>query len=312
MKEPRTKSLLSTPLLVTVILAALPLMAIFTHHLFQQHLVAEAPPPADFGSGTMFDQIASRYDFINGVLALRMDVGWRDQMVQAVKRGVVSSQQATKNPKLLDVATGTADVALRLAKQIEKSTVLGLDPSNGMLDIGRAKIHNLGMDDQVQLQWADARDLTLFAPHEDAEQLFDGATMAFGIRNVPERNVALCQIHSLLKDNAPFCILEFSEPSAEFGVLGMAARVFIRHVVPIVGGILSGKPREYLHLQNSIKDFPTPPEFARLMENLECGDQGRGHFAVEEIVQMNFGSVQLYITRAVTRETTATEDNEEL
>ena len=87
--------------------------------------------------------------------------------------------------------------------------------------------------------------------------------------------------------------------SITVGLLGALARLFIRYVVPVVGGVLSGKPREYLHLQNSIKDFPSPPEFGKLLENLSCGESGNGHFDVDEIVQMNFGSVQLYVATAV-------------
>jgi ubiquinone/menaquinone biosynthesis C-methylase UbiE len=78
--------------------------------------------------------------------------------------------------------------------------------------------------------------------------------------------------------------------------MGYFAKLFIRHVVPIVGGILSGKPKEYLHLQNSIKDFPTPQNFVKLMEGLSCGKEGKGRFRVDELKQLNFGSVQLYVT----------------
>ena len=85
--------------------------------------------------------------------------------------------------------------------------------------------------------------------------------------------------------------------------MGFLARLFIRHVVPVIGGIVSGAPREYLHLQNSIQDFPSPPEFVQLLENLSCGTNG-GAFRVEELIQMNFGSVQLYVTTPITDKTT--------
>lgn len=240
----------------------------------------------------MFDQIATRYDLINRVLALRMDVSWRQQMANTVQERVQAS--GVSEPQLLDVATGTADVALTLAKTIPSAKILGLDPSNNMLDVGRKKIQHQGLPEQIRLEWADARDLKVHP-----ESTFDGATMAFGIRNVPERDVALCEIHRLLKPQSVLCILEFSEPDESFGFLGALARLFIRHVVPVVGGVLSGKPREYLHLQNSIKDFPSPPEFGKLLEGLSCGESGKGHFDVDEIVQMNFGSVQLYVATAV-------------
>jgi demethylmenaquinone methyltransferase/2-methoxy-6-polyprenyl-1,4-benzoquinol methylase len=271
-------------------LLVVPMVAFLTHYYFVTNQVDK--PPSDFGSGSMFDQIATRYDLINRVLALRMDVSWRQEMANTVQQRVVAS--GVSEPQLLDVATGTADVALTLAKTIPTAKILGLDPSNNMLNVGREKIQQQGYPEQIRLEWADARDLKVHP-----ESTFDGATMAFGIRNVPERDVALCEIHRLLKPKSVFCILEFSEPDDSFGFLGFLARLFIRHVVPVVGGVLSGAPREYLHLQNSIKDFPSPPEFAKLLEGLSCGESGNGHFNVDEIVQMNFGSVQLYVTTAV-------------
>ena len=281
-------------LLLTII--SVPLVAVLVHQLI--HASTAEPPPPDFGSGSMFDQIASRYDMINRILALRMDVGWRQQMVQVIQ----SHTKDITHPQLLDVATGTADVALLMAKAIPSATIIGVDPSRGMLDIGRQKINAQGLDSQIRLEWGDAQDF-----HHLEPSTFDGATMAFGIRNVPQRDVALCQIHRLLKPGAIFTILEFSEPDDSFGLLGRIARLFIRHVVPVLGGMLSGAPREYLHLQNSIKDFPTPEEFAKLMTNLSCADSngegGRGgHYEVNKVVQLNFGSVQLYVAKAVGKE----------
>lgn len=261
---------------------------------YSTFIYQQGPPPADFGDGEMFDKIASRYDFINRVLALRMDVSWRKKMVQTVRDRVA----AVEAPRLLDVATGTADVAIRLA-EIPSATILGVDPSNNMLDQGRRKIKEKHLDDRIVLEWADARDLQRM----DSDS-FDGATISFGIRNVPEREVALCEIHRVLKSDGVLAILEFSEPDDSFGFLGVLARLFIRHVVPVIGGILSGKPQEYAHLQNSIKDFPEPKEFKAMMENLSCGnahsDEAKGSFAVDAIEQLNFGSVQLYTARART------------
>jgi len=126
--------------------------------------------------------------------------------------------------------------------------------------------------------------------------MFDAATMSFGIRNVPDRETALCQIHKVLREGARFCVLEFSEPAPDTGFLGAVARQFIRYVVPVLGGILSGKPREYWHLQNSIQDFPSPKEFGELLEHLDCAD---GAFRLDELIQLNYGSVQLYVSTAL-------------
>jgi demethylmenaquinone methyltransferase / 2-methoxy-6-polyprenyl-1,4-benzoquinol methylase len=238
----------------------------------------------------MFDMIAGRYDLVNRVLAMRMDVGWRKIMVQKIK------DKVPPDARLLDIATGTADVALLLAEAMPLATVLGKDPSNNMLDVGRTKVHDRELDARIVLEYGDAQDFSALQ-----ESVFDGATMSFGIRNVPDRQTALCEIHRVLKPSAIFCILEFSEPDESAGIMGFFARLFIRHVVPVVGGVLSGKPREYLHLQNSIKDFPTPTEFGKIMETVNCGESGRGAFRLDELIQMNFGSVQLYVTTAIER-----------
>ena len=250
-------------------------------------------PPSDFGSGYMFDMIARRYDMINRILAVGMDMGWRRRMVQVIHDSVANIE----HPRLLDMATGTADVALLLRKEIPHSTVLGLDPSHNMLAVGREKVTKAGWKtSDVNLQWADAQDFASTLP----ESSFDGATMAFGIRNVPDRQKALCEIHAVLKDQARFCILEFSEPDESAGVLGWASRMFIRHIVPFLGGILSGAPREYWHLQESIKEFPPPNEFGKIISSVECTTKNgedstrTGGFRLDEVIQLNFGSVQIY------------------
>ena len=228
---------------------------------------------------------------INRVLAVGMDIGWRKRMVEYVHE----STEKLAHPRILDVATGTADVALLLADRIPTATVLGVDPSPNMLQVGREKIAERSLSQRITLEEHDAR--KGFGSIE--ANSFDAATMAFGIRNIVEKDQAFCQIHRVLRDQSLFCILEFSEPDDSFGILGTGARFFIRNIIPTLGGILSGKPREYLHLQNSIKDFPTPPEFVKLIEQTQCET---GTFQVEELVQLNFGSVQLYVSRVLRRE----------
>ena len=225
------------------------------------------PPPANFGSGSMFDRIATRYDFINRALALNMDTAWRVEMVKAVTSdGKLFAQES----KILDLATGTADVAILLANAAREAAaapatatassathVLGVDPSQNMLSVGRDKIKERGLEDIVTLDIGDARNL-VGLPTND----FDAATMSFGIRNVPEKDKALCEIWRVMKKDgrSKLGILEFSEPGPEAGILGSVARLFIRTVVPVLGAALSGAPKEYLHLQNSIQEFPPTRE----------------------------------------------------
>jgi len=248
-------------------------------------------PPLDFGGGSMFDFIAPRYDTINRILAFRMDVCWRKVMVNKIKAHL--EENSIETPRILDLATGTADVALMLSNAIPSATVIGVDPSEGMLDVGRKKVSKKKKDGKISLQQADARSLSRYQANP-----FDTATMAFGIRNVPERDTVFCEVYKVLNPGALLCILEFSEPDKAAGPMGAAVRVFIQHVVPFIGGILSGRPTMYKHLQNSIKYFPTPEEFREDIERLNCSGAGQS-FAVEELTHLNFRSVQIYSIRSM-------------
>lgn len=300
----------------------IPLLAVAIPALYLS--VTYGPPPANFGSGSMFDRIATRYDFINRALALNMDTAWRVEMVKAVTsngdlftREKESSNASTS--KILDLATGTADVAILLANAAREASaaatasrtqVLGVDPSQNMISVGRDKIRERNLEEIVTLDIGDARNLVGLRTND-----FDAATMSFGIRNVPEKEKALCEIWRVMKKDgrSKLGILEFSEPGPDTGFLGSVARLFIRHIVPVMGAALSGAPKEYLHLQNSIQEFPSPEKFKALMEGINCAtsiestavsDDGEetktverqtGAFRVEEVRQMNFGSVQLYL-----------------
>jgi demethylmenaquinone methyltransferase/2-methoxy-6-polyprenyl-1,4-benzoquinol methylase len=285
----------------------MPVLASFLLNLIFQK------PPSDHGKGTMFDLIATRYDFINRALALNLDIGWRKFMISKVTSSgdlfQLSGNSEMDPIRVLDLATGTADVAILLAKEYQNSyslsskrdlKVLGVDPSQNMINVGREKVSREDLSKYISLELGDARDLKNLQ-----SDFFHAATMSFGIRNVPEREIALCEIHRVLKKESEniagsrFGILEFSEPSKEAGIMGAAARLFIRHVVPVLGALLSGAPREYMHLQNSIKEFPSPKNFSAMMEGLSCGDDGNGSFRVDELIQMNFGSVQLYLATPI-------------
>ncbi len=262
----------------------------------------------------MFDLIATRYDFINRALALNLDMGWRHRLVSEVvgPNGELFTSSA-HDVKLLDLATGTADVAILLGKAAAKyssastvnSAVLGMDPSQNMLNVGKTKVKESDLSNFVTLELGDARRLTALQ-----DNTIDAATMSFGIRNVPEKEQALCEINRVLKKggDAPtkLAIMEFSEPGDDSGVMGLMARAFIRHVIPSMGALLSGAPREYMHLQKSIQEFPSPPEFVKLIEGVTCpiksvDEEGEvqidtfGSFRVKEVVNLNFGSVQIYI-----------------
>jgi demethylmenaquinone methyltransferase/2-methoxy-6-polyprenyl-1,4-benzoquinol methylase len=197
----------------------------------------------------MFDAIAGRYDLMNRLISLGIDQGWRRQTVAALGLG--------ESGRVLDLATGTADLGLLIASTHPRVDVEGVDPSVKMLEIGRQKVARAGYTERVRLTVGVAEEL----PFED--RAFDAISIAFGIRNVPDRPKALREMARVTRAGGRIAILELSEPRG--GVTGTLARFHVHSVVPWLGGLLSGS-REYRYLQRSIAAFPAPEEFSALLE----------------------------------------------
>jgi demethylmenaquinone methyltransferase/2-methoxy-6-polyprenyl-1,4-benzoquinol methylase len=196
----------------------------------------------------MFDQIAGRYDLLNRLMSMGIDQSWR--------RKTVTAMELPPNARVLDLATGTGDLALMIARRHPDARVVGSDPSKRMLEVGIEKVKRLGLTGRVELQKGDAQAL----PFDDDS--FDGCCIAFGIRNVPDRDAALGEMARVTKPGGRVAILELSEPHV--GLLSPVARFHVRQVVPLLGGMLSGS-REYRYLQKSIAAFPPADEFAEQM-----------------------------------------------
>jgi demethylmenaquinone methyltransferase/2-methoxy-6-polyprenyl-1,4-benzoquinol methylase len=224
------------------------------------------------GSGAMFDRIAPRYDLLNRMMSLGIDQRWRNKTVDAL--------ELKPGGRVLDLATGTADLAIKVLRRHPETTVVGVDPSVGMLEIGRQKVEAAGLSARCELRVGDAQEL----PFPDRS--FDGVCIAFGIRNVPDRARALREMARVTRPEGRIAILELSEPKG--GILGPLARFQIRTVVPWVGGLLSGS-REYRYLQESIAAFPRPEVFADIMR-----DSGLEVLRVEPLT---FGVCCLYVAR---------------
>ena len=232
---------------------------------------APSPDAPRAGSGAMFDAIAERYDLLNRIISLGIDQSWRRKTVDALAlRGAGGS--------VLDLATGTADLARMVALRCPGTSVIGVDPSTRMLAVGERKIAAAGLSDRVTLQPGDAERLDF----EDAR--FDGVCMAFGIRNVVDRPAALREMARVTRPGGRVAILELSEPRS--GLVGRLARFHIHEVVPAVGAMLSGHD-EYRYLQRSIAAFPPAAEFAALMD-----DAG---LEVIAALPLTFGVSHLYV-----------------
>ncbi len=224
------------------------------------------------GSGAMFDAIADRYDLLNRIISLGIDQRWRRLTVDRLELGA--------EPRVLDLATGTGDLALLIARRHPDARVVGVDPSRNMLAIGAAKVEKAGLAERVEMQEGDAHHL----PFDD--DTFDAATIAFGIRNVPDRALGLRELARVTKPGGRVGILELSEPRS--GLMGALARIHVHHVVPTIGALLSGK-MEYRYLQRSIAAFPPPGEFADLMR--------ANGFAEVEVTPLTFGTCALFVGR---------------
>lgn len=225
------------------------------------------------GSGAMFDAIAHRYDRLNRILSLGIDRRWRKRTVEALA--------LPPGSRVLDLATGTADLAIAIAERHPDATVTGIDPSGNMLSVGSSKLAGTGLGARVSLEIGDAQEL----PFED--DAFDGTTIAFGIRNVPDRALALKEMARVTRPGAKIAILELSEP--EGGLLAPAARFHIRRVVPRIGAWLSGS-REYRYLQESIAAFPSVADFLGMMA--ASGMEGA------RAIPLTFGVCHLYVAEA--------------
>jgi demethylmenaquinone methyltransferase/2-methoxy-6-polyprenyl-1,4-benzoquinol methylase len=218
----------------------------------------------------MFDSIAPRYDVLNRVLSGGVDQQWR----RIVLKEVLEAQP----DRLLDVATGTADLALMAARKgVPK--VIGVDIANQMLEVGRVKVTKADLDDRVELLNGDAEKLPF------SDQQFDVATVAFGVRNFEDLAAGLKQIHRVLRPGGKLVVLEFSRPKA-FPIKQLYA-FYNRYVLPVIGRLVSGDSGAYTYLPESIAVFPEGDAFLDWMK--EAGFEGR------RARRLTFGIASVYV-----------------
>ena len=199
----------------------------------------------------MFDRISPKYDRLNHLLSLNIDKTWRKKTAKAV---------AKDQPKtILDLATGTADLAIALAKYNPQAHIIGLDISEKMLEIGKEKVKKQDLDNQIDLRLGDAAAL----PFES--QFFDAVTVAFGVRNFENLQQGLSEICRVLKPNGQVYILEFSMP--ERFPIKQAYRLYFKQILPKIGEQISKDDWAYSYLPESVERFPKPAVFLQTLND---------------------------------------------
>ena len=198
----------------------------------------------------MFDNIAHRYDFLNRFLSLGIDKGWRKKAIKML---------AAHQPKrILDVATGTADFAIATL-EINPEEVIGVDISEGMLDVGRKKLTEKGITN-IRLESGDSENLQF------ADASFDAVIVAFGVRNFENLEKGLAEINRVLRPGGVAMILEFSKPKGLFGVI---FSIYNKTLLPLWGKLFSGDNAAYKYLPESVAAFPEGDEFKQIMTSVK-------------------------------------------
>lgn len=218
----------------------------------------------------MFDAIAPRYDLLNHVLSAGLDRRWRVRAVAAL--------ELPGRARILDLCTGTADLAVTAARARPGVSVIGVDFAGRMLALARQKVAAARLDDVVSLVRGDATRIPL------ADSTCDAATVGFGIRNVADPAAALAEIARVLRPGARLAVLEFGQPRIP-GVRTLYAWYF-KYLLPLVGRLVSRHDSAYSYLPASVGSFPPPAEFARMV--------AATGFSQVRAVPLTFGIVYLY------------------
>jgi demethylmenaquinone methyltransferase / 2-methoxy-6-polyprenyl-1,4-benzoquinol methylase len=198
----------------------------------------------------MFNSIAWRYDFLNHFLSFSVDRLWRKKAIRVIS-------EFKKNPEILDVATGTGDLAIAAIK-IEPIGVRGIDISEKMLEIGREKIRKKGLSGKIELLYGDSENI----PFDD--KTFDVSMAAFGVRNFADPLRGLMEMRRVLRDNGLIMVLEFSRP-AGFPFRSVYSFYF-RNILPFFGRMFSKDKNAYSYLPDSVMKFPDNEDFLNLLQ----------------------------------------------
>lgn len=220
----------------------------------------------------MFNNISKRYDLLNHVLSLGIDILWRKKAIKMLK---------PENPQLiLDVATGTGDFAIE-ALSMNPEKIIGVDISVGMLEMGKKKIAKLGLEDKIELQMGDSEKL-LFEDNK-----FDAVIVSFGVRNFENLEAGLSDMHRVLKPGGTTVIVEFSKPEAFPFKQGY--NFYFKSILPLIGKFVSKDNSAYTYLPESVQQFPYGDEFLDILKKVGFKDA--------KCKPLTFGISSIYIAK---------------
>jgi demethylmenaquinone methyltransferase/2-methoxy-6-polyprenyl-1,4-benzoquinol methylase len=200
---------------------------------------------------TMFNNISKKYDFLNHFLSLGIDILWRKKAINLLKE--------TQPKQILDIATGTGDFAIAAIK-LNPTKVIGIDISEGMLNVGKQKIKQKGLQEIIELKLGDSEKL------EFSDNTFDAYTVGFGVRNFENLEKGLSEMHRVLKPNGTAIILEFSKPKT-FPVKHIY-NFYFNKMLPGIGKLVSKDNRAYTYLPESVEAFPDGEKFTTILTNI--------------------------------------------
>lgn len=201
----------------------------------------------------MFDNIAPTYDKLNHIMSLNIDRVWRRRVMRIVRRA--------KAHKIMDVATGTGDLAIAMAKRVDRTQILGVDLSEEMLAVARRKVEKQGLEERIMLAKGDAENLDMVTTES-----IDAATVAFGVRNFENIERGLSEIYRTLKPGGKLVVLEFSMPKNRF--VRWVYSQYAHRLLPRIGGMISKDKQAYTYLPDSVEEFPSPERFAEILRGV--------------------------------------------
>jgi demethylmenaquinone methyltransferase/2-methoxy-6-polyprenyl-1,4-benzoquinol methylase len=219
----------------------------------------------------MFDNVSPKYDFLNHLLSGGIDFWWRKK--------AISMLRAEKPQLILDIATGTGDLAIEAVKQLIPKKVIGVDISEGMLSFGREKMKKLGLESKIELQMGDSENLQF------ENNTFDAVIVSFGVRNFENLEKGLTDMCRVTKSGGKCMVMEFSNPKTP--VIKQLYNFYNATILPFIGKLVSNDSSAYSYLPESVKAFPEGENFLKVFE--------KAGFRHTKCIPLTFGVCSIYL-----------------